>query len=136
MATHHPPFTEGGHSPSTDMLAEIDAACQQAHIMSDLFLSGHAHSYQRYTRRVPFNGKTLEIPYLVVGIGGINDQAVPTATGQVTGDHTFVTSRQGYGYVLLDVTTTTITGTMTGVNGTQRSQVEQFSVSLTSNRVT
>jgi len=47
-----------------------------------------------------------------------------------------VTSRQGYGYVLLDVTTTTITGTMMGVSGTQRSKVEQFSVSLTSNRVT
>jgi len=135
MATHHPPFTEAGHSPSTEMLAELDAICQQAQIMPDLFLSGHSHSYQRYTRRVPFNGRTLEIPYLVVGIGGINDQAVPAATGQVTGDHTFVTSRQGYGYVLIDVTATAITGTMMGVNGTQRTRVEQFSVSLTTNRV-
>jgi hypothetical protein len=135
MATHHPPFTAGGHSPSTEMLAEIDAACQQAQIMPDLFLSGHAHSYQRYTRRVPFNGQTLEIPYLVVGIGGINDQAVPAAHGQVTGDHTFVSSRQGYGYVLIEVTATAITGTMTAVSGTQRTQIEQFSVSLASNRV-
>src|SRR6516225_265644 len=41
MATHHPPFTAGGHSPSTEMLTEIDTACQQAKIMPDLFLSGH-----------------------------------------------------------------------------------------------
>jgi hypothetical protein len=136
MATHHPPFTAGGHSPSTEMLTEIDTACQQAKIMPDLFLSGHAHSYQRYTRRVLFNGRTLDIPYLVAGIGGINDQAVPAATGQVTGDHTFVTSRQGYGYLLIDVTATSVTGTMMGVSGTQRTQVEQFSVSLTTNRVT
>jgi hypothetical protein len=136
MATHHPPFTAGGHSPSTGMLSDIDDACTQAKIMPDLFLSGHAHSYQRYTRRVPFNGKTFEIPYLVVGVGGINDQAVPAATGQVDGDHTFVKSQQGYGYVLVDVTATTIAITMTSVNGTQRSQVEQFSVDLRSNTVT
>ena len=135
MATHHPPFTAGGHSPSSTMLADIDDACTQAKVMPDLFLSAHAHSYQRYTWRVPFNGKTLEIPCVVVGVGGINDQGVPQATGQVTDDHTFVKSRQGYGYVLVDVTATAIAVTMTGVTGTQRSLFEQFSVDLTSNQV-
>ena len=55
--------------------------------MPDLFLSAHAHSYQRYTRRVTFNGKALEIPFIVAGMGGINDQAIiDTATGNVRDD--------------------------------------------------
>src|SRR5262249_41468029 len=42
FATHHPPFTAGGHSPSAQMLAEIDDACSQAQVYPDLFLSGHS----------------------------------------------------------------------------------------------
>ena len=53
------------------MLAEIDSICQQAGIMPDMYLSGHAHSYQRYTRDVSFGGRTMEIPYVVAGTGGI-----------------------------------------------------------------
>ena len=117
------------------MLADLDDACQQATLMPDLFLSAHAHSYQRYARRVLFNGKTLEIPYLVVGVGGINNQAILPAKGEVTGDHAFVTSRQGYGYVLVDVTAAAITVTMMGVNGTERAPFEQFSVDLAKNQV-
>lgn len=103
MATHHPPFTAGGHSPSTQMLADLDDACQQAKVMPDLFLAAHAHSYQRYTREVTFNGKALQIPYLVAGMGGINDQAIKPASGQKTGDHVFEKSLQGYGYLLIQV---------------------------------
>jgi Calcineurin-like phosphoesterase len=133
FATHHPPFTAGGHAPSTDMLADIDSVCQQAGIMPDLFLSGHAHSYQRYTREISLAGKALQIPYVVAGIGGINDQAVPTATGQQTGDHIFVKSLKGYGYLLISVSATTIKGTMYSVdpNTTAKSAFETFTVDLT-----
>ena len=137
IATHHPPYTSGGHSPSTAMLGDIDSVCRQAGIMPDLFLSGHAHSYQRYTRRVNFGGQTIEIPYVVAGTGGINDQAVPKATGQVTGDHTFVSSFKGYGYVLVTVNSTTIKATMYGVdhNTNTRSVVESFTLDLKKNVV-
>jgi hypothetical protein len=67
IATHHPPFTGSPeHVPSPTMLQQIDQACTAAGILPDLWLSGHAHVYERYTRTV--NGK--QIPFLVVGIGG------------------------------------------------------------------
>lgn len=67
IATHHPPFTGSPeHVPSPTMLQQIDAACQAAGIQPDLYLSGHAHLYERYTRTV--NGKP--IPFVVAGMGG------------------------------------------------------------------
>jgi hypothetical protein len=52
------------------MLADIDDACTKGGLMPDVFLAAHAHSYQRYTRRITFQGQAMEIPYLVVGTGG------------------------------------------------------------------
>ena len=67
IATHHPPFTGSPeHVPSPSMLKHIDQACATAGIYPDLYLSGHAHLYERYTRTV--NGK--QIPYIVAGMGG------------------------------------------------------------------
>jgi hypothetical protein len=137
IATHHPPFSAGGHSGSTDMLADIDDACKQGGVMPDLFLAAHAHSYQRYTRRLTFSGKAIEIPFIVAGTGGINDQAIVAATGQVTGDHTFVQSRKGYGYLLIEVNRTTITVKMNGVDPASKSKsdVDSVAVDLATNRV-
>jgi hypothetical protein len=109
IATHHPPFTSGGHSPSTEMLAEIDAACNQAGIMPDLFLSGHAHNYQRYTRYVKQGNRNLEIPYIVAGTGGFSEQKPQQATKQRIDDHVFEASYEGYGYLLVTVTAARIT---------------------------
>ena len=101
FATHHPPFTAGGHAPSTDMLADIDSVCQQAGIMPDLFLSGHAHSYQRYTREMTLSGKALQIPYIVAGIGGINDQTVAQRLPDRRRETTpLLKSLKGFGYLL------------------------------------
>ena len=143
MATHHPPFTAGGHSPSTQMLADIDDACAQAKLMPDLYLAGHAHSYQRYTREMNFNGKALQIPYIVAGTGGINDQAIIPGNGVKTGDHIFVKSLKGYGYLLIDAqsdahgNTATLTSTMFQVNTTtkQKSQYDQVMVNLANSTV-
>lgn len=67
IAVHHPPFTGSvDHFPSPAMLKDIDAACNQAGIMPDLVLSGHAHLYERYIRTVSGN----QIPYAVAGNGG------------------------------------------------------------------
>ncbi len=49
-------------------------------VIPDAFLSGHAHNYQRYTRRI--GGK--QVPYIVAGTGGMPPQPVPDATGQPT----------------------------------------------------
>ena len=132
LAVHHPPFSSAGHSGSDAMLADIDDACHQAAVMPNLVLAAHSHTYQRYTRRMAFGGKALQIPFIVCGVGGFNAQTVPKASGQVTGDHSFDASHEGYGYLLLEVTKTQITVTMTGVVEKTRvkTQVEQIIVPL------
>lgn len=66
LAMHHPPYTFGKHVTSLVMLKEIDAICDRVGVWPHAVLSGHAHNYQRYTRRI---GK-LQIPYVVCGNGG------------------------------------------------------------------
>jgi hypothetical protein len=78
IATHHPPFSQSGHSGSTEMSQSIDAVCNAAKVVPDAFLSAHAHNYQRYTRRM--GGK--QVPYIVAGGGGMPPQPVSAATGQ------------------------------------------------------
>jgi hypothetical protein len=56
-----------------------------------VFLSAHAHNYQRYTRRI--GGK--QVPYIVVGTGGMPPQPVTTATGQPADATHEVTCRSG-----------------------------------------
>jgi len=99
IGVHHPPFSQGGHSGSPLMLQQVDQSCKAAGIGPDALLAGHSHTYQRYTRTMSFAGKQAQVPYLVAGCGGHNDQAVGVASGQTTGDHTFVKSTRGYGYL-------------------------------------
>src|SRR5258708_20500612 len=66
-AVQRPPVTAGSdHTPSPNVLVDLDAACKAAGIMPDLVLSGHAHLYERYTRVVAGN----DIPFVVAGMGG------------------------------------------------------------------
>jgi predicted phosphodiesterase len=98
IGVHHPPFSAAGHSGSPEMLTQIDAACKAAGIGPDVLISGHSHTYQRYTRSLTIAGKQFQVPYVVVGCGGHADQPV-SATGQTTGDHKFDKAAQGYGYL-------------------------------------
>lgn len=67
VAVHHPPFTYGGpHAGSPRMLADLDRVSNEAGFWPHAYLSGHAHNYQRFTRRV---GST-QVPYIVAGNGG------------------------------------------------------------------
>jgi Calcineurin-like phosphoesterase len=98
IATHHPPYSSAGHSGSTEMSQSIDAICSAAGVVPDAFLSGHAHNYQRYTRRI--GGK--QVPYIVIGTGGIAPQKVPDASGQPADDShetTYDAAMQSYGYL-------------------------------------
>ena len=116
IATHHPPFSSGSHSSSTEMLADIDDSCTKAGIMPDLFLSAHAHNIQCYTRYVTFGGKDLKIPFLICGGGGRPVQHVPEATGNrvadkttISSSHTFDKSLAAFGYQLISITQNKIT---------------------------
>jgi hypothetical protein len=78
VAVHHPPYVAqiatngdgsqsvGRHGGSPRMLADIDSACAEAGVWPHAVLSGHAHNYQRFTRRA--NGR--ETPFIVSGNGG------------------------------------------------------------------
>lgn len=100
FAVHHPPFSNGGHSGSPQMLTDLDAVCTQAGLQPDAVISAHAHNYQRHTRRV----QDKEIPFVVAGCGGHNDAGVDPAEGQIIGDRSFDKSFRGFGYLMISAT--------------------------------
>jgi len=77
IAVHHPPYVAvtqtaqtsraaGKHIGSPLMLAEIDAVCAKTGVWPHAVLSGHAHNYQRFTRRL--DGR--ETPFVIMGNSG------------------------------------------------------------------
>jgi hypothetical protein len=118
IAVHHPPFSNGGHSSSSVMLADIDDALKQAGIQPDGVLAGHSHNYQRFTRRVSFNNENWQIPYYVIGTGGRGVIPLETATGQVVGDHSYESSLMGYGYLTVTATLNNLQFAFTQVDNT------------------
>jgi 3',5'-cyclic AMP phosphodiesterase CpdA len=67
VAVHHPPFSlDRPHGGSPDILSALDRAVADSGKAPDVVLSGHVHSYQRFTRRA--NGRDL--PFVVAGAGG------------------------------------------------------------------
>jgi hypothetical protein len=88
VAIHHPPLSvDTKHGGSTGASQDIDACCKKAGLWPDAVLSGHAHLYQRFARRV--GGR--EVPYVVAGSGGFAATAprpgIPS-TPLTVGDHT------------------------------------------------
>jgi hypothetical protein len=68
VALHHPPLSvDGHHGASVAMREMLDGAFAAAARLPDLVLSGHIHTYQRFTRPLE-NGETLA--YVVAGAGG------------------------------------------------------------------
>ncbi len=82
IATHHPPFSYappkegsgsgGNHGCSTVMLQQIDQICHEVDVYPHAVFSAHAHNYQRYTRIMDFQGKEINVPFIVCGDGGHN----------------------------------------------------------------
>lgn len=92
VTVHHPPFTYsppgggsggGTHYGSPFMLADIDAVCQNVGVYPHAVISGHAHNYQRYTRKLQFNGRGYSVPFVICGDGGHNvDRLVKSSFGK------------------------------------------------------
>jgi Calcineurin-like phosphoesterase len=78
LAMHHPPFvyhaadgTSGGnHGSSLNMLHDIDTVCSSVGIYPHAVLSGHAHNYERFTRKIYLKNRSIEVPFVVCGNGG------------------------------------------------------------------
>jgi 3',5'-cyclic AMP phosphodiesterase CpdA len=72
IACHHPPTSvDEDHGGTLGLSNDIDRAAQNAGLWPDAVLSGHAHLYQRFTRRTA----DREIPYVVSGSGGFAAKA-------------------------------------------------------------
>jgi hypothetical protein len=100
------------------LLKQIDTICNEVRVWPHAFLSGHAHSYQRFTRIR--TAEDMEIPYMVCGNGGHNVQKLTKAGTAVLRTPQVVQSAQGkndqvvlenyddtnYGYLRVVVTST------------------------------
>jgi hypothetical protein len=72
LACHHPPASADlTHGGTTGLADDLDQAFTAAGFWPDVIVSGHAHIYQRFARRVA--GK--QFPYIVAGSGGHNARA-------------------------------------------------------------
>jgi hypothetical protein len=76
IAVHHPPYSlDSFHGGTADIASAIDRAIQQTRRAPDLVLSGHVHSYQRFTRTFSMpgakgKGAQRTLPYVIAGAGG------------------------------------------------------------------
>src|ERR1700730_324049 len=71
VTVHHPPFSgDVEHTGSSVVDQVLMSAFQATKRYPDLILSGHVHSYQRFTNVVQGPKGQLEIPYVVTGAGG------------------------------------------------------------------
>jgi Calcineurin-like phosphoesterase len=96
LAVHHPPFvysppsggsSGGTHYSSPFMLADIDTVCKNVGVYPHAIISGHAHNYQRYTRKLQFNGQTYSVPFIICGDSGHNvDKLVKPSFGKQTAE--------------------------------------------------
>ncbi|HUC16923.1 MAG TPA: metallophosphoesterase [Acetobacteraceae bacterium] len=67
IAHHHPVYVaDSRHGGSPKMGEQIDEICEKNRVWPHAVLAGHAHNYQRFTRR----HAGMEIPYLIAGNGG------------------------------------------------------------------
>lgn len=135
IATHHPPFSEGGHSGSSLMLQEIDQACIAAGIVPHALLAGHTHTYQRYTRNVT-KPMAAQLICMDVGDGGHAASSVAAANGQTVGDAKFVKSLRGYGYVLVTVDKNRLVVEMFETTGGKKTSFDKATIDLATHRVT
>jgi hypothetical protein len=138
IAVHHPPISNGSHSSSVEMLADIDDSCAQSQISPDVVLAAHAHDYQRFTRFVPFAGVNMEVPYLVVGSGGRGlSTQLAVARGQREGDHRYDKSLRGYGYLRVAVSLQTVKMEFFQVdpNNGRKTSFDQVAVNLATNKL-
>ena len=93
IAVHHPPFSYapppksgaagGTHGGSTAMLRDIDTICKAQGVYPHAVLSGHAHNYQRYTRKVNFGGSNYAVPFVVCGDSGHNVTPIVSSRSKV-----------------------------------------------------
>ena len=150
VTVHHPPFSgDVEHSGSSVVDQVLMKAFQAVKRYPDLILSGHVHSYQRFTNVVQGPKGPKQIPYIVAGAGGYTNLgklqrvngAYPKAPLAVTSGLTLEQYDQdNFGFLRLEVSKTQIVGTYLSapysVGGTPAATVaDSFTVDLTKKTV-
>lgn len=151
VAMHHPPYSGGGgHSGSTTMLADLDAAFNEAKIGPDAVLSGHAHVYQRFTRTTQVAGIAMEVPYVVAGMGGhgpiqpvkpsFDRQPVRTPikgrSPNGAEDHSLRQYFNGFGHLIVTATNRVLTIDLIGTKTQTHQAVDSVTVDLETSKIT
>jgi Calcineurin-like phosphoesterase len=135
IATHHPVFSEGGHSGSDVLLSQIDQACTAAGIVPHALLAGHTHTYQRYTRPIT-RPQGAHMICIDAGCGGHSTSSVKAANGQHVGDAIFVKSLQGYGYVLATASKSQLVLEMFQTSTGRKTPFDKVTIDVATRRVT
>jgi Calcineurin-like phosphoesterase len=106
VACHHPPATlDETHGGGLNLTLDLDEAYKEAGLVPDAVLSGHAHLYEHWVRKI--DGR--EVPYLIAGSGGYGLGGVkkglqfPLQWGDFEMKQKPI---RDYGYLLLTVDTT------------------------------
>jgi hypothetical protein len=102
VACHHPPASVSEHPGSAGLDKDLSGAFEDAGLWPDAVLSGHAHLYQRFTRKAG----EQEIPYVVAGAGGFSETSPRTkvAKGATNGTYTLdIDPIVHFGYLTVSV---------------------------------
>ena len=151
FAMHHPPYARGlqdsglGHPGSPEMQAQLDGACAAAGIWPDAVLSGHSHNYQRYKRHCVAGKREFDIPYFVVGTGGISLQPAPTGVGAQKTENpapagltnstvTYGNGDENFGFVRVAASATQLKITFIRALGIHRQEFETVTMDLASQK--
>ncbi len=117
VVAHHPCYSvDAYHGGSVRMGSYLDGAFTAAGRWPDLVLAGHVHDYQRFTRTIP----TGSVTYIVSGNGGYHNlhsiasdyQPGMQVASDVVVDYADASE---YGYLVLTVDGTSISGEYVGV---------------------
>jgi hypothetical protein len=151
LCMHHPIYSlDDFHSGSVYMHGILENAMSQSGRVPDAVFAGHVHNYQRFTRSI----NQRAVPFIVAGAGGYHNlhsvsknlQGNPPLT--IAGDSGTeqVTFEQycdsQFGYLRMEVTPTTLSGTYVAVPGfgdplqAQATTIDAFTLDLTSHTVT
>jgi hypothetical protein len=130
VAVHHPLFSIGkDHGASPTMLSKVDNIMDKTGFIPDAFLSGHVHGFELFVREY----KGHEIPYIVCGTGGFNDDAHVTESirlpAQFDGGFSLAQFFNfQYGYMRVTVDEDWLTGEYVGVATRHASALPQTGV--------
>jgi hypothetical protein len=151
FAMHHPPYARGlqqsgfGHPGNPEMQSQLDTACAAAGIWPDAVLSGHSHNYQRYQRHCVASKREFDIPYFVVGTGGINLQPAPTGIGAQKIENpvprgltqstvTYGNGDENFGFVRVAASASQLKVTFVRALGNHRQEFETVTMDLASQK--